>query len=287
MNGLGCVIVLVGVLIIGGGIYFIGNQSSSSTQQVATTNSASATTDEESTTQAKHAEQQEQGVERSQNTGTPEASQASANNKEEWTPEKINKEPVKYLTEMLAEAQEAQEKLKAIEIDLQTRYKKYYRITLEKQNDAEGAKIVLEKAKAAYRAAEKNGEWPAKFYVRRYEQEKLEEIIVELNGIGVRSKALADKYDSLTVLLQTKIKLLKKKLSSIKETVIQINHNLEIVKTGEMMKDVSKIMEETNISLDISDILADRELNVAMADLVKVEAQAAVDKRAFNAIMGQ
>ncbi len=44
MDGLGCVLALVGVLIVGGGIYFIGNQSSSSTQQVATTNSASATT---------------------------------------------------------------------------------------------------------------------------------------------------------------------------------------------------------------------------------------------------
>ena len=53
------------------------------------------------------------------------------------------------------------------------------------------------------------------------------------------------------------------------------------------MKDVSKTMEETNVSLDISDILADRELNVAMADLVQVEAQAAADKKAFTAIMGQ
>ena len=80
---------------------------------------------------------------------------------------------------------------------------------------------------------------------------------------------------------------MKQKSASVQETVVQINHNLEIVKAGEMMKDVGKIIEETNVSLDISDILADRELDVAMTDLVKVEAQSAADKRAFKAIMGQ
>lgn len=287
MNGIGCVIILIGVLIIGGGIYFISTQSATPIQQVAATNPP-AVAGEEATTQTFQYDQQ--GQNKNAQTSDPQESQVQSNNhqnEETWTPEKINKEPVKYLTEMLAEAQAALEKLKAVEIDLQTRYKKYYRISLEKQSDAEGAKIVLEKAKTAYREAQEHDEWPAKFYVRKYEQEKLEEIIVELNNISVRAKALADKYDSLTILLQTKIKLLKKKFSSIKETVTQINHNLEIVRTGEMMKDVSKTMEETNVSLDISDILADRELNVAMADLVQVEAQAAADKKAFTAIMGQ
>ena len=145
----------------------------------------------------------------------------------------------------------------------------------------------MEKAKTAWRDATQKNEWPAKFYVKKYDQEQLENIIVQLDGIQKRSKDLADKYDSLTTMFQVKIKILKQKLTAIQNTVLQINHNLEIVKAGEIMKDVSKIIEENNVALDISDILADRELDVAMTDLIKVEAQAAADQRAFKMIMGQ
>ncbi len=290
MNGLGCLIVVVGVLIIGGGIYFIGNNTTASSvpkqEQVAGNGSQQQNAAAPSNANEQKNSQNNPSAENSQD--KQENAQASAPTRsKEWTPEQINKEPAKYLQEMLNEAKVAQEKLKSINIDLQTRYRKYSRIALEKRNDADGAKIVLEKAKETYRDAQQKNEWPAKFYVKRYEQERLENIIIQLHGIQTRSKALADKYDSLTTLLQTKIKILKQKSASVQETVVQINHNLEIVKAGEMMKDVGKIIEETNVSLDISDILADRELDVAMTDLVKVEAQSAADKRAFKAIMGQ
>lgn len=290
MNGLGCLIVVVGVLIIGGCIYFIGNNTTASSapkqehvvenggkpQNNATPSGANEQKNLHNVSSTKNSKDKH---------GNDQASATTRSKK--WTPEQINKEPAKYLQEMLEEAKVAQEKLKSINIDLQTRYRKYSRIALEKRNDADGAKIVLEKAKEAHRNAQQKNEWPAKFYVKKYEQERLENIIVQLYRIQTRSKTLADKYDSLTTLLQTKIKILKQKSASVQETVVQINHNLEIVKAGEMMKDVGKIIEETNVSLDISDILADRELDVAMTDLVKVEAQSAADKRAFKAIMEQ
>lgn len=226
-------------------------------------------------------------VENDRKNGQTNASESMTVSEKEWTPEQINKEPDKYLQEMLNKAKESQEKLKSINIDLQNRYKKYSRIALEKRNDADGAEITLEKAKTAWRDATQKNEWPAKFYVKKYDQEQLENIIVQLDGIQKRSKDLADKYDSLTTMFQVKIKILKQKLTAIQNTVLQINHNLEIVKAGEIMKDVSKIIEENNVALDISDILADRELDVAMTDLIKVEAQAAADQRAFKMIMGQ
>ena len=286
MNPLGCLVVIVGALIIGGGIYYVKSNTTANSELQQEQTVENADQQQSNATSSSGKEQKNSSTANSRD--KHKNSQAAAPKRSrEWTPEQINKEPVKYLEEMLEEAKYAQEKLKAIDIDLKTRYRKYSRIAFEKRSDADGAKIVLEKAKEAHRSAQRNNEWPAKFYVKRYEQEQLENMIVQLYGIQTRSKALADKYESLTTLLQTKIKILKQKFASVQETIIQIDHNLEIVKAGEMMKDVGKIIEDTNVSLDISDILADRELDVAMTDLVKVEAQAAADKRAFRAIMSK
>jgi len=183
-----------------------------------------------------------------------------------WTPDKIAAEPEAYLTWALAEVSQTETLLHQQGLALRSEINKAGRLIAAHQESLADVKAWLGEAKAAYRAAAEENQWPATLEDRGVGEEELKTRILEADAQMAILAELTETYaDSRQILERKKVEL-DGKLAEVRRLRAKLGSDLEILRVNQTLEDVGKL------SVQFSEIQAGAAVLLADPSVLSLEA---------------
>lgn len=204
-----------------------------------------------------------------------------------WSPERIQKDPVGYLTHALAEVQKARDQMEANYISLSKNQREYARLKEQLLLEQQAAKKLLENGKTAYRDATQANAWPATFERRKVSEADLKSFILKTARLEASKGKMAEKYGELLLTLESCIKRTKSKLDETETARDEVNTNLEYAKANSSINNIGQLLKTVNTAVDISDILTENSKGLDPKALIETGGITAAETSQWEKIMGK
>lgn len=178
-----------------------------------------------------------------------------------WDQTMIRKEPARYFKVALADAQEKYETVKAREANMRAKQLELQRKVNQKVAQEKGTKALLEKAIAAWKAADEKfkdapEKWVAQFPYERADtsKNKMKHYLVKLKRTSEMAYKIAGKYTGANEQYKSAILVAENRGFELEMTIESLKTNLAMIEAGGELDAIGFDQDEVEKYTDMSEV---------------------------------
>lgn len=211
----------------------------------------------------------------------------NADTTEEWTPDAIRKDPVRYLQAKITECGVFSEKLDTKVLSLETLRKRASREALGKKMERDALQGFLVTLKAQYTAAAESKIWQTVQNGVTLSEIQLKQKIVDTNNKVESYSRMAEAHQKSEKVYGDELAEISRQQTRIIEAKRKLSADLEIVKANKETHGTEGITSAIDTMTDISQTLAKPLESPDLDALVTKEVKSKLDNNEFDRIMNK
>ena len=162
----------------------------------------------------------------------------------EWTPEKIQANPVGYLNFAKDELNKSKDKLEARLISFRAQKAKFSRKAKEAEVNLNSHTANLKLGKETYISTKETDSWPVMYKKQPLSEKELKQYIVQGNKAVKKETKLFKSYSSHVAKVSSYVGKMEAELEKLVEKSADLDTKIEMVKANEELKSVEEITDK-------------------------------------------
>jgi hypothetical protein len=204
----------------------------------------------------------------------------------EWTPERIQEDPVGYLTWTLSEATKADQDFRARWLSLSAKKSATERAMKEHGNEKARNEKLLGDLKDAYRSTRASNTWPVTVRDVSFDELALKRKIVECNESIKNESAMEEAATSTAKTIDNQLSMVQSELGEVLKLKSDLSTALEIAKVKKLVEGIDSIRDRLKSIHDMSIALhTSPDGGPSVAEMSKPSAEERINDE-FSKVMG-
>lgn len=207
--------------------------------------------------------------------------------KTEWTPQNIQKNPGQYLFHSKNEAKDARDSLSASLIDLAQQRARLQSQFLSNQTELDNVGRLLPSLVSAYHESEDANLWPARIGETLLTERELKGRIMEADDRYQRAKENSQRLSQQLAQLSSREEQVREKIREVDLVITRIDAAAEELETRAALESIERIERDLGAIVSVAQVLEEISRDAGSLDALMEQQVVADDDERFRAILNR